>query len=67
MLKKIGIHFEENLLKKLNEEINIKLSPLVNYLLFNFIKSLEKKSWEDKNELQKNIQKFIFESKEQKL
>ena len=64
MLKKIGIHFEEKLLKELNDNFkDIKISYLINYLLYNFLNNFKHKSWEDKNELQKNIQKFILESK----
>lgn len=64
MLKKIGIHFEEKLLKELNDNFkDIKISYLINYLLYIFLNNFKHKSWEDKNELQKNIQKFILESK----
>jgi len=63
MLKKIGIHFEESILNKLNQEMDIKLSHLINFLLSDFLKNIENKSLEDKNELQKDIQKFILKSK----
>ena len=67
MLKKIGIHFQDKNIEKLNELFpGIKISYLMDYLLNNFIKEYENETWEVRNELQKDLQKFIQQSKTKK-
>lgn len=67
MLKKIGIHFQKENIDKLNKIFpNIKISYLMDYLLNNFIKEYENKTWEVRYELRKDLQRYVQQSKTKK-